>query len=144
MTGSGPWNPNAMRVSERILVSAWDPGRVGLTEHRSCAIIESSAGSPTGSSVVPVSVAHRRLLVGPIDVVPKGATSRMPISAGNHRSHVETLPEPIAVPWTPRWHPISPRSSMALYVFTILGECPLRDPIRVFVGFPGLLLEPLP
>ena len=53
MRGSGPWNPNAIRVSERILVSALDPGRVGLTEHRSCAGIESSPTSPTGSSVVP-------------------------------------------------------------------------------------------
>ena len=51
MRGSEPWNPNAMRVSERILVSALDPGRVGLTEHRSCADIVSSPTSPTGSSV---------------------------------------------------------------------------------------------
>jgi hypothetical protein len=53
MRGSGPWNPNAIRVSERILVSALGPGRVGLTEHRSCAGIERSPTSPTGSSVVP-------------------------------------------------------------------------------------------
>ena len=35
MRGSGPWNPNAIRVSERILVPVLDPGRVGPTEHRS-------------------------------------------------------------------------------------------------------------
>ena len=33
MRGSGLWNPNGIRVSERILVSALDSGRVGLTEH---------------------------------------------------------------------------------------------------------------
>ena len=53
MRGSGLWNPNAMRVSERILVSALDPWNVGLTEHRSCAGIERSPTSPTASSVVP-------------------------------------------------------------------------------------------
>jgi hypothetical protein len=35
MRGSGLWNPNGIRVSERILVSVLDLGRVGLTEHRS-------------------------------------------------------------------------------------------------------------
>ena len=35
MRGSGLWNPNAFRVSEQILVPVLDPGRLGLTEHRS-------------------------------------------------------------------------------------------------------------
>jgi hypothetical protein len=53
MRGTGLWNPNAFRVSEPILVPVLDPGRLGLTERRSCAGIEGSPISPTGFSVVP-------------------------------------------------------------------------------------------
>jgi len=53
MRGLGLWYPNAFRVSEPILVPVLDPGRLGLTEHRSRAGIEGSATSPTGFSVVP-------------------------------------------------------------------------------------------
>ena len=53
MRGSGLADPNVIRVSERIPVSVLDSGRVGLTEHRSCAGIEGSPTSPTGFSVVP-------------------------------------------------------------------------------------------
>ena len=73
MRGSGLWYPNAFRVSEPILVPVLDPGRLGLTEHRSCAGIEGSPTSPTGFSVVPstpVGVSpqtrcHTRLLCTP-------------------------------------------------------------------------------
>jgi hypothetical protein len=53
MRGTGLWNPNAFRVSEPILVPVLDPGRLGLTERRSCAGIEGSPISPAGFSVVP-------------------------------------------------------------------------------------------
>ena len=35
MRGSGLSYPNAIRVSEPILVPVLDPGRLGLPEHRS-------------------------------------------------------------------------------------------------------------
>jgi hypothetical protein len=35
MRWSGLWYPNAILMSEPILVPVLDPGRLGLTEHRS-------------------------------------------------------------------------------------------------------------
>jgi len=53
MRGSGPWNPDWIRVSNRILVSALDSRGVGFDEHGSCAGFESLPTSPTGTSVIP-------------------------------------------------------------------------------------------
>jgi hypothetical protein len=55
MGGSGSWYPNSPRRSKRILVSALDLWRVGLTEHWTCAGVESLPASPPGWSVVPGS-----------------------------------------------------------------------------------------
>jgi len=53
MMGSGLWYPNSPRRSKRILVSALDLWRAGLTQRWACAGVESLPASPPGWSVVP-------------------------------------------------------------------------------------------
>ena len=62
MTGSELWNRNEILVTEPILVTAMDSGRVGPTDHRSRAAIEGSPTSPTGLSALPST---------PVDINPR-------------------------------------------------------------------------